>query len=1036
MSDTEKDVVITVTVKNATQAGVDAIVKNVRGVGTEVVKAGEKAEDFSAAMRRISDASVSVGLKRITDLTREFAGTNAKQAAEEYAAAVTKLGGVAKLSAVHQEEVNRVVNAGIRAYQQAGDEVPAHLAKIAVETTKIERPMRQVGLETQKTTTFAGKLKEQFAGLATGSNGLLPNIQNLALGYITGQFALDAFYTAGRRALQFMGDSIHEALEADKAQRKLTSALERQGLAIPEVEKRYSDLARKYADITVHSDDVITATEALLTTVGGVLPSEMDKALEAATNLAAGLSKSGQETSLAGASELLAKALAGNGDELGRLKVYLKDVYVEGTGTAGVLDAINQKWGGEAQAEARSYAGQIQRVTNDFKDLEEQVGKVVLDLPGLSLGFTGARVAIGLISIEVEKAKYALLALQNLPGFKSIADAFAPSPEAIERVKAGQQAAAQSAATVEENIRLQRAAAAAAAERAAQEEKLHEAIKARHDDFNGTARALELKVESQFVRELTREQLAQGVQVQALVEKYVAWREAGYALPPALRQVIEDNKQFDYTLVRVNQGAFNLASTGLPDLTEQIRAQGLAAMEAAGRLDLVGQAHRANAAIALAVGSGPKATRDLLKYVSDQTGSITGQIEEQNRKGMEAADRERDMRLRLREISTTSSKLRLMQIDEEWQRYRAQFPGASADIDELYKKFRARAVWDEVLGNLNRLGRGFQSAGEMMDSHFLTALAKGLDYFQRIVSTVSDLVGSIRNITSMMAGGGGFGGGGGGGIPGLGGGLNFGSLLRGGGVKGLLGLGGGVAGGGGLLGGATSGLAINTSSLAAPGATAATGGGAGLGGLLTNPWTIGIGAGIGLALLGKKLWGDAGTDAVQDFMNKNTWNGQKGANAFHALLYEKLGVSAGEQLWIQGTQKLGKKDKAGAQAWEDVVISKLAATGYTGVSKYKTGIEYVPRTELALVHQGERIINAEDNARGVGRGGVVNNTNISITVNADGSVRVEGSGSLKSRLEQLAPTITNLVLRCIQNNHGGTATKGSLSWARELMETT
>ena len=150
----------------------------------------------------------------------------------------------------------------------------------------LEDQHRRTSDEAKKHAGFTDTLRGQLQGLVSGHDGLIPRVRDLALGYVTGQAALSAFTTAGRFAIGFMKDSIGEAIEADTATRKLVATLRDQGTAVPVVLDHFDQLAQKYQDTTRFSADCIKEQQSLLVQVGGVLPAEMDKALQATTNLA------------------------------------------------------------------------------------------------------------------------------------------------------------------------------------------------------------------------------------------------------------------------------------------------------------------------------------------------------------------------------------------------------------------------------------------------------------------------------------------------------------------------------------------------------------------------------------------------------------------------------------------------------------------------------------------------------------------------------------------------------------------------------
>ena len=157
--------------------------------------------------------------------------------------------------------------------------------------------------------------------------------------------------------------------EEQDAVARLTTALTANGAAVPEVLAQYSALATQFQNTTKYSDEAILSAQAVLTTIGEVGPDQMEQALTAVTNLA-----SGMNIDLNTAATQVAKAFESGGESLGRLKTVLGDTIDPAKGAAGVLDAINDKFGGAAQSDLSTYNGQMQQLTNQFSDFEEQVG--------------------------------------------------------------------------------------------------------------------------------------------------------------------------------------------------------------------------------------------------------------------------------------------------------------------------------------------------------------------------------------------------------------------------------------------------------------------------------------------------------------------------------------------------------------------------------------------------------------------------------------------------------------------------------------
>lgn len=186
------------------------------------------------------------------------------------------------------------------------------------------------------------------------------------LGRQTRQLALDAVQ-AGKT---FVG----AYTESQDAVQRVTSALEAQGNATPALVQQYRDLAAEFQNTTKYSASAVTSVEAVLTSIGKVGPEQMQLALTATTNLA-----SAMKIDLSTAADMVAKAIGSGGENLGRLKTAMGDSIEPGMATADMLQAINEKFGGAAQNDLKTWNGQVEQMHNQLGDFNEQVGKVIVD---------------------------------------------------------------------------------------------------------------------------------------------------------------------------------------------------------------------------------------------------------------------------------------------------------------------------------------------------------------------------------------------------------------------------------------------------------------------------------------------------------------------------------------------------------------------------------------------------------------------------------------------------------------------------------
>lgn len=297
-----------------------------------------------------SDANkVERALKRMAD---SFTGTKIQQDATLMAEAVERAGGAAKLTEAEMARVNATVTEAIAKYKALGQEAPKALTDLQAATQKTDKA----------TSSWLGSFGEQVASTFAG----MVSAQAILSGVSAGFRTLTAFVTS----------SVESFAAAEAAEKKMTVALQAQGAATPAAVAAMNDLAGNYQNTTKYSDDLISETEALLIQIGGVLPAEMDKALEASTDLASGLG-----IDLTTAATMVAKAFEGNTASLQKYGVQIDSAKVKAEGMPVVLDAIRERFGGQAAAELDTYAGKLAHVANSWDNVKEAIGKAVVTNP-------------------------------------------------------------------------------------------------------------------------------------------------------------------------------------------------------------------------------------------------------------------------------------------------------------------------------------------------------------------------------------------------------------------------------------------------------------------------------------------------------------------------------------------------------------------------------------------------------------------------------------------------------------------------------
>jgi hypothetical protein len=161
--------------------------------------------------------------------------------------------------------------------------------------------------------------------------------------------------------------------EQEDAVALLTQQLENNNEATEENVKLLTDQAAALQKVTKFGDEQTIAAQAALLTYG--LTTKQVKELTATMqDFTAG---SPQIRDMETAARLLGLAFKGDTAQLKRYGLVI-DQSLQGLEKfRAVVETVNKQFGGAAQAQAKTYTGQMQQLNNSFGDLEETLGRVL-----------------------------------------------------------------------------------------------------------------------------------------------------------------------------------------------------------------------------------------------------------------------------------------------------------------------------------------------------------------------------------------------------------------------------------------------------------------------------------------------------------------------------------------------------------------------------------------------------------------------------------------------------------------------------------
>lgn len=192
----------------------------------------------------------------------------------------------------------------------------------------------------------------------------LGGVEKIATAFAAGG-VITGIYAFGKAA-------VNEFAKEEKATAQLAVALKNLGITNRAVAQDLADFAEQMEKSTTFEKEQIMDVEKLLSSFG-LYGDRLKETTKAAADLSVGLG-----VDLHTAALMLGKAFDGNTASLSKLGIRIAEGTPRAEAFSRVMQSVQSKFGGQAAAEAGTYAGKLNILTKSFDDLKKQIGQELM----------------------------------------------------------------------------------------------------------------------------------------------------------------------------------------------------------------------------------------------------------------------------------------------------------------------------------------------------------------------------------------------------------------------------------------------------------------------------------------------------------------------------------------------------------------------------------------------------------------------------------------------------------------------------------
>lgn len=172
--------------------------------------------------------------------------------------------------------------------------------------------------------------------------------------------------------------ALREATESENAINRLNVALASAGQFSESASARLQTFAKDLSQSTGLAGEAVVETIAQIQNLTKIGPAGLERVTRATADLASAL-----KIDLESAGQLVARALEGNVGALRRYGLVVEKSTTDSERFANVLRAIEGTFGGQAIANATTFTGALNRLSEAFNDIFEEIGNLIIKSPTL-----------------------------------------------------------------------------------------------------------------------------------------------------------------------------------------------------------------------------------------------------------------------------------------------------------------------------------------------------------------------------------------------------------------------------------------------------------------------------------------------------------------------------------------------------------------------------------------------------------------------------------------------------------------------------